>query len=353
MKKYILFLLPVLLGCQSENTKSNQDETVTPFFFEVTAAFQTEAVSADPEADAADDPAIWYNEEDPSKSLILGSDKTNGVDVFDMAGKRLHTYLVGRINNIDVRNDAFPGRDVVGGSNRDSVGMDFWTVDAEARALEYIGHIPSDLPDVYGFCMYKQPNGGNVFAFVNSKTGKVEQWQLRIEEGKIAGELVRTLQLPSQVEGMVADDPLELLYVGVEEGGIYRFGANANDPAEGERLEQSGEENEAIRYDVEGLTIYPMEGNNGYLIASSQGNNTFAIFDRSGENAYLGSFEIVDGNVDGAQETDGIDVIHHSMGPEFPGGIFVVQDGFNYEGDTKVAQNFKVVSWEDIMKSMD
>ena len=53
--------------------------------------------------DAADDPAIWIHPTDSSKSIIYGSNKTYGIDAFDLEGKRLHSYEVGRINNIDVR----------------------------------------------------------------------------------------------------------------------------------------------------------------------------------------------------------------------------------------------------------
>ena len=47
----------------------------------------TEKVRSD-----SDDPAIWFNKEDPAKSFILGTDKGNdtldgGLYVFDLNGK--------------------------------------------------------------------------------------------------------------------------------------------------------------------------------------------------------------------------------------------------------------------------
>ena len=352
MKKYSFLSLLILAACsqqapQNEETTESQNETSAELY-QVKATAETEAVSADPEDDAADDPALWYNEADPAKSLVLGSDKTNGVDVFDLLGNRLNTHRVGRINNIDLRQT--PELDLVGGSHRDSIGMDFWMVDADSLTLRYIGHVSSNLPDVYGFCMYQSPETKSLYAFVNSKTGRVEQWKLEASANSVSGELVRELKLPAQVEGMVADDSLGMVFVGVEEDGIYRFGAEPEDSTEGERIAQSGQENAAIQYDVEGLTLFYKDGNDGYLIASSQGNNTFALFERTSPHSYLGSFEIVDGEVDGAQETDGIDVSYRSFGPQYPEGIFVVQDGFNYEGEEKVAQNFKMVSWEEIVE---
>ncbi|MGB6034644.1 MAG: phytase [Cryomorphaceae bacterium] len=316
--------------------------------FQVQAVVETEAVSADPEDDAADDPAIWYNAANPEQSLILGSDKTNGVDLFSLDGKRIASYRIGRINNVDLRQGWKDSLDVVGGSHRDNISMEFWLMDGDSLSLSHIGGVSSELEDVYGFCLYQSPKTQDLYAFVNSKTGDIEQWKLSITGDSINGEKVRTLKVPSQPEGMVADDSLAVIYVGEEGGGIHRFGAEPTDSLPSTRIPLSGDDNPAIQYDVEGLTIYYKSNGAGYLIASSQGNNTYAVFERSGENAYLGSFEITDGKVDGVSETDGIDVIQFPLGEKYPEGMFVCQDGFNFEGETKVAQNFKMVSWKSI-----
>ena len=92
-----------------------------------------------------------------------------------------------------------------------------------------------------------------------------------------------------------------------------------------------------------------MRGRNNDLLASSQGNFSYAVFARSGDNEYLGSFKIVESDqIDGAEETDGIEVSPTAFGEKFPSGILVVQDGFNYEGDSLKPQNFKIVDWREI-----
>ncbi|NJM15773.1 MAG: phytase [Bacteroidales bacterium] len=110
-----------------------------------------------------------------------------------------------------------------------------------------------------------------------------------------------------------------------------------------------------MAYDLEGLAIfYGKQPNTGYLIASSQGNFTYAIFDRMPPNNYIGSFELADSaGIDGVQETDGLDVLNHNLGPDFPHGIFIAQDGFNYHGDSLKAQNFKLVKWQDIARAFE
>jgi 3-phytase len=314
----------------------------------ITATLETEAVKGDVDEDAADDPAFWLNAANPRQSLVLGTDKKSGVNLYNLKGEKLDGYDVGSINNIDVRQGVFGSIDLVGASNRDTTSMDFWRVESDSLSLKRLGAIASKLPDIYGFCLGRGPGADEVYAFANSKTGRVEQWLLTYTNGSITGKLVRELQLPSQVEGMVADDELSRLYVGVEEAGIYRFALGPTGSRAGELVSESTNSNPQIDYDIEGLTLYKRGDNQGYLIASIQGNNSYAVFERSGSNAYIASFEIADGTVDGVQETDGIQVVNHALGPDFPSGMFICQDGVNFDDGLKKAQNFKYVSWQRI-----
>jgi len=84
-------------------------------------------------------------------------------------------------------------------------------------------------------------------------------------------------------------------------------------------------------------------------VASSQGNYSFAVFQRQGDNKYLGSFRIVDGEIDGAEETDGIEITSTPL-PGYPKGILVVHDGYNRDGRKLKSQNFKLVDWKEVEK---
>src|SRR5439155_10573837 len=84
----------------------------------------------------------------------------------------------------------------------------------------------------------------------------------------------------------------------------------------------------------------------GYLIASSQGNSTYVVYRREQSNQYVKTFRIAGGNgIDGTSDTDGIDVTTAHLGPAFPHGVFVAQDGHNDNGN----QNFKLVPWQLII----
>ena len=61
-----------------------------------------------------------------------------------------------------------------------------------------------------------------------------------------------------------------------------------------------------------------------------------------------GRFRIAAGRFGATQQTDGIAVAPGSFGPNYPDGLFIAQDGDN----APAAQNFKLVSWRDILTAL-
>jgi 3-phytase len=152
---------------------------------------------------------------------------------------------------------------------------------------------------------------------------------------------------------MVIDDEHQVLYVGEEQNGIWRIDLKSPESEPTLIISSTAADNENIRYDIEGLAIYDNGEGQGFLVASSQGNFTYAVFDRL-TNEYLGSFKIMAGNqIDSVEETDGLEIYSRSLTDQYPKGILLVQDGFNYEGDSLVAQNFKLVNFSDVLKALE
>lgn len=212
----------------------------------------------------------------------------------------------------------------------------------------------SNVDEVYGFCLYHSRISGKHFAFINGKSGMIEQWELvPAKYNKISGNIVRTFSVGSQPEGMVADDATGLLYVAEEQKGIWIFDAEPDGQSEGRFIGMSGEENQNIAYDVEGLALLHRADSAGYLIASSQGNNSYAVFERGGEHRYITSFIVTGDSIDAVEETDGLDISSAGLNETFRGGVFVVQDGFNYDGDEKKPQNFKLIDVRDILELIE
>jgi 3-phytase len=196
--------------------------------------------------------------------------------------------------------------------------------------------------------MYRSPSNGAFYAFVTEEgDGGVEQFEIRPEGDGVTLNRVRTLSLSDQSEGCVADDLTGVLYVAEEDEGIWRYGAEPNSGSD-RRLIDSTSGGGHLDADVEGLAIFYAGASDGYLIASSQGNDSYVIYDRA-SNAYIGTFKVQDGAVDAVNETDGLDVTNRALGPSFPNGVFVAQDGINREANGREGrQNFKLVAWETI-----
>jgi len=306
--------------------------------------------------DAADDPAIWIHPTDPSKSLIFGTDKRGGLGVYDLSGRETAFFYMGRLNNVDIRYNfpigfGFGGTtvDLVVASNRSDESllmfrMNPWTMELSPA---FLGGFAVHIDEAYGLCLYRSPVTGWYYAFVNDLDGRVEQWRIKDFSGFLFAFPVRTFSVGSKTEGMVADDDLGFLYIGEEDVGIWKYGAEPGDGSERVLVDHTGDGGH-LEDDVEGLTLYRTRTGGGYLIASSQGDSTFAVYEREGDNRYVESFQIVEGGeIDEVTGTDGIAVTNAKLGPSFPFGVFVAQD---CENDDK-RQNFKLVPWEAIAQS--
>jgi 3-phytase len=320
----------------------------------VTVSAVVETESARGEGDIADDPAIWVDPEDEGSGLVIGANKdesTGGLHVYGLDGKEVQYLAVGEMNNVDLRYGFELGEgsvDLVGATNRSRDTIDFFKITESTSRLEAVGSVPTDI-SVYGFCMYQSPSSGKTYAVANSRQGEVEQYVIEANDGEVTGTRVRSFEVGDSTEGCVADDELGHLYVGEEERGVWRYGAEPDAGSSRTLVDESGAGR--IQAEIEGLTLYYDDGG-GYLIVSSQGSDTFAVYERTGDNRFVGSFNIVGGNAgeDDVSGTDGIDVTSSSLGSSFPAGLFVAHDNFNGDG---TASNFKLVDWAQIAQAVD
>ena len=352
-----IFLLSIgiatIISCETNRPSEGSKKAGEHIKDTVVACVETDPVPQKKNEDSADDPAIWVDTTNTGNSFVIGTDKKGGLATYDLDGKLLYYYAVGNMNNCDLRYGFKLGDktiDVLASSNRSSHSLSLYQVKAGGVLIAvHARTIVSQMQDdVYGLCMYKSPLSEKFYVFMNSKAGEVEQWELFQSDKKIDARLVRSFKLNTQTEGMVADDEMAMLFIGEEVAGIHKIGAEPDAGNQVKPIPLSSEANKNIRYDIEGLAIYKTGPKNGYLLASSQGNYSYAIFERQGNNKYLGSFRIVNGDLDGVEETDGIDVTNVPLGSKFPKGMLVVQDGFNYDHKKLKSQNFKYIDWKEI-----
>jgi 3-phytase len=300
--------------------------------------------------DAADDVAIWVHPRRRARSAIVGTDKKGGIAVYSLDGRLVQYRADGEMNNVDLRG-GFPfGRarvTLVTASNRSNNSIAIYRVVPRTRKLvDVAARVIGAGMNVYGLCMFRSPRPVRYYVFVTAQSGEVRQWRLFRRGRKVDARLVRSFQVGSQSEGCVADDVFRRLYISEESVGIWRYRAEPGAGLGRARVDSTGGGGHLVA-DVEGLAIARGRGGGGFLAASSQGNDTFVLYQRR-SNAFVKTFRIVAGDrIDGVSDTDGIEVTTARLGPLFPRGVFVAQDGNN----SPHHQNFKLVPWLAVARS--
>ncbi len=325
----------------------------------VTADAQTQVMARF--GDAADDPAIWINKHNPQQSRVIGTNKQQGLFVYDLQGKEVQHFNTGKLNNVDVRYGIQVGQqqlDIAVATNRDDNSLAIYTIDPATGKLSFSGSVKTNLEEIYGFCMYQSPASANTpaktYAIPNAKSGEFQQIELTAAVGKKKavtwqGKVVRRFFVKSQPEGCVADDQHQRLFIGEEDVALWTLGADVNASSTPELVLAAGD---ILVADVEGVGIYA--GNEkSYVVVSSQGNNTFVVMDALPPFRLRGIVRIdldAANNIDGVSETDGLEVSSVNFGGEFSEGLLVVQDG--HKVMPEAPQNFKYVAWKKIREAL-
>lgn len=292
--------------------------------------------------DAADDPAIWRDPANPAASLIVATDKKAGLYVYGLDGKVRHFDPAGRLNNVDLLDLGARGVIVVASDRNDPVRalLRVYRLETGTGKLQPLGAVPGGAGEAYGLCLVER--GGAIHAFSVLKDGQVEEVSIMLDSGVPQGRTVRSLKLESQTEGCVVDPRNGALYVGEEAVGVWRFAEGATTGA----LVTKADGKQLVA-DVEGLALLPEGADGGWLVVSSQGDNAYALYRLPGMMP-TGRFRIAKGRFGATEETDGIALVPGDFGPDYPGGLFVAQDGDN----APAAQNFKLVAWDAILRAV-
>lgn len=304
--------------------------------------------------DSADDPAIWVHPQYTSQSLIFGTNKKGGLEWYGLDGKRLGIVAeTMQPNNVDVAYDVRLGErnvDVVGAAMSGSkFGLQLFVIDAEARSVTAATEAPFAVlagAEPYGSTLYRRVRDGQLFAFVNDRNGRVEQYTIDGTGGKFAATLVRSFEVGGKTEGMVVDEERGLLFVGEEARAVWRYDAEpdaAATPRDRVAVLEVGMP--GVVADIEGLTIYYGRGGRGFLLVSVQGANRVFVLDREAPHVVR---KVIDARATSTlgdlEDTDGIAVESFGLGAPFERGLFVAQDGKNAPAN----QDFKYYAWSDI-----
>jgi len=341
--KFMLMLsLFVIAGCNQK-----QDETAN----KLSPIVVTEQVMYD-----TDDPAIWIDPADPSKSLIIGTDKEEdgALYVFSLDGKVIEQKTVRELkrpNNVDVEYglllNGVPVDIAVTTERLENKIRIFSLPDMKPIDLGGIAvFVDEDLRAPMGIALYKRPSDGSIYAIVGRKEGPADGtylWQYRLEDdgnGMVKATKVREFGNWSgikEIEAIAVDDPLGYVYYADENVGIRKY--HADPDAENANTELALFGTDGFMLDREGISIYQIDDGTGYILVSDQEANKFHIYKREGEPGDPHNHQLVKTIAVSTNNSDGSEVTNVSLNEKFPAGLFVAMSD---------DRTFQFYSWKDI-----
>ncbi|MEJ2904645.1 phytase [Pedobacter panaciterrae] len=347
MNKYTqIFIFPAMLisinmACTQQKTDTN--DAVKPLY-------TTEPVQFD-----SDDPAIWINPVDSSKSLIIGTDKdeNGGLYVFDLKGKIIKDKTIKglkRPNNVDIAYGLLLGSkktDIAVTTERMTHKLRIYSL-PDMKPLDnggvpvYEGEKGEMYRDLMGIAMYTSPKG-EIYAIAGRKTGPKDGsylWQYLLEDdgtGHIKATLKRKFGNYSgkkEIESIAVDNEMGYIYYSDEQFGVRKYYA---DPAKGNK-ELALFAKEGFTEDNEGISIYKTTDTTGYILVSDQSANHFKVYSREGvknknDHQLITSIKV------STNQSDGSDIYSKPLNADFKHGIFVAMS------DNKTFQYYR---WEDL-----
>ncbi|RAJ30285.1 phytase [Pedobacter cryoconitis] len=351
MLKYpVKFLLLPLLaaGC-------SQKITNTAAVIADSAIVQPAVISEKVQFDS-DDPAIWINPKDASKSLVIGTDKATegGLYVFDLQGKIQHNLVVKglkRPNNVDVAYGLMlngKATDIAVTTERFTHKLRLFSL-PDMKAVDhgglpmFEGETAPEFRDLMGISVYTS-KAGKMYAIVGRKTGPKDGtylWQYLLTDdgtGHVKAELVRKFGQYSgkkEIEAIAVDNELGYIYYSDEQFGVRQYYA---DPEKGNE-ELALFATTGFKEDHEGISIYKTSATEGYILVSDQGANQFHIFNRASTAKNPHAHELLKIVKVLANHSDGSEVVNVPLNETFKHGLFVVMS------DDKT---FHYYRWEDI-----
>uniref|UniRef100_UPI004049F278 phytase n=1 Tax=Fulvivirga sp. TaxID=1931237 RepID=UPI004049F278 len=353
-----ILILSILLAAAGCNQKQQEQATAT---VDVPSNIKPLVVT-EPAAHDTDDPAIWINKKDPSKSLIIGTDKggdegLGGLYVYDLDGKIIKEKTVSGIqrpNNVDIAYGLKAGDkmlDIAVCTERYTNSIRIFSL-PDMQPLDNGGIEVFEgeaLRDPMGIALYTNPETNEISAIIGRKSGPTDStylWQYGLtadSTGMVQVQLLRKFGAFSgikEIESIAVDNELGYVYYSDEGTGTHKYYAHPDSTGTELALFGSGD----FKDDNEGISIYKMDVGKGYILISDQQANRFNIYAREGSATNPHKHKLLGAVNTSTNESDGSDVTSIPLGTKFPQGLFVAMS------DDKT---FQLYSWSDIIQTLD
>lgn len=327
-----------LSGCHSnaQEGKGKADAVAV-----IAAAAQTER-TASGETNAA---VLARDAARPAQSHLIATAALGGLEIYDLAGKRLRTTPAGEVAALDIASDVAVGNgraNVVAAI--DTTGNFLRLFTQAGNTLTEVGARPLPLGfAAEGICLFRHPLDQTLHAFIVGDGGEVDQQIIYAHgEGRLDARPVRRINLPSPLKQCVTDGNGHV-YASEEAVGIWRF--NADPEADVSATLIDAPRLGHIEEEVSGLAVH--EGGEGsqWLFASDASAGRINVYDRGKDGAFVGAFQVSAPAGGKAIEEPGLLFASSApLGQAYPAGVLLVND--------EAGANTKLVSLADIANAL-
>ncbi|MFC6097198.1 phytase [Flavobacterium qiangtangense] len=347
MKKITLLSLVTitLLSCKSSQLAPVREDALKP-----TAVTQ-------PTPHDTDDPAIWINSKDATKSIIIGTDKDTdgGIYAYDLDGKIIKKSIVlKRPNNVDIAYGiTINGKktDIAVTTERETNKLRIFSL-PDLTPVDNGGidvFIGEALRDPMGISLYTRKKDNAIFAIVGRKTGPdgTYLWQYLLSDngnGAVKGEVVRkfgSFSGKKEIEAIAVDNELGYVYYCDEQFGVKKYLADPEAKDDNE-LALFGQKD--FKADNEGIAIYKTGAKTGYILISNQQANSFMVYAREGADGNPNNHTLLAEIPTSTIECDGADVTNVNLGAKYPNGMLVAMSN---------GMTFHFYDWNIIQAAID
>ena len=272
---------------------------------------------------------------DAAGTFVVGSAALGGIEVYDLAGKRLGATPSGEVASVDVSY----GVSVRGQSTTVLAAIDtttnslrFFTMAGAALAEIGARAVPLGFA-AEGVCLYVNPRDRGLYAFVVGDGGEVDQHLVYVDaQGRLDARQVRRIGVPSPLTQCVADSANAMVYAAEEGVGIWRFSADPESDLSAALVDSPGRGH--LEEEVGGVALY--DGGEGarWLLASDATAGRINVYDREDDARYLGSFTVgIPGESDTVEEPGPLHATNLALGSGIDHGLLLVadEDGLNYK----------------------
>ncbi len=340
----LLTFLTLLVSCKNSLAPVAKD-ALKPF------------ITTQPTPHDTDDPALWIHPTDPTKSLVVGTDKEigGGIYLYDLQGK-----IVNSVTNLDRPNNV----DVAYGILLNGKPTDIAVFTERKKNKIRVFSLPDLKPidnggidvfenetdkDPMGIALYTRPTDNQIFAIVGRKFGPsgTYLWQYQLQDsgtGAVSAKVVRkfgTFSQKKEIEAIAVDNELGFVYYSDEQAGIRKYYA---DPAKNDNNELAFFGQKDYKSDNEGIAIYKNSDTTGYLLVSNQQANKFVVYKREGDNNNVHNHKKIAEFPVAAIECDGADATAVSLNTDFKDGMLVTMSN---------GMVFHYYKWSDVQKLID